>query len=165
MPCRMRAAGPAPLLPAACFPVGAVRGLEGCSGASMLTDCACIAVCVCGWDAADNGIGEAGAVALAKALESGQCTLNSLDLRSESTCLAACAAGLWAFHSVQTHLWRLRKYGLVDLAGEPHPSLDMLRRPGPESRAVSCAAEGEKTPRKAGGTVVCKNFLATPPTI
>ena len=45
--------------------------------------------------------------------------------------------------------------GLVDLAGEPHPSLDMLRRPGPESRAVSCAAEGrlegEKTPRKAGG--------------
>ena len=39
--------------------VGAVRGLEGCSGAAMLTDCACIAVCVCGWDAADNRIGKA----------------------------------------------------------------------------------------------------------
>ena len=46
---------------------------------------------MCGWDVADNGIGEAGAVALAKALESGQCTLESLDLYGESTCLAACA--------------------------------------------------------------------------
>ena len=68
-----------------------MRGLEGCSGAAMLTDCACIAVCVCGWDAADNYIGEACAVALAKALESGQCTLESLDLQRESTCLATCA--------------------------------------------------------------------------
>ena len=68
-----------------------MRGLEGCSGTAMLTDCACIAVCVCGWDAADNDIGDAGAVALAKALESGQCTLESLNLGCESTCLAACA--------------------------------------------------------------------------
>ena len=51
----------------------------------------CCCCCVCGWDAADNGIGEAGAVALAKALESGQCTLESLNLQRESTCLAACA--------------------------------------------------------------------------
>ena len=46
---------------------------------------------MCGMDATDNGIGDAGAVALAKALESGQCTLESLDLSGESTCLAACA--------------------------------------------------------------------------
>ena len=36
---------------------------------------------MCGWDAADNSIGDAGAVALAKALESGQCKLEGLDLR------------------------------------------------------------------------------------
>ena len=46
---------------------------------------------MCGCDVAVNDIGEAGAVALAKALESGQCTLESLDLQRESTCLAACA--------------------------------------------------------------------------
>ena len=90
MPCRMRCWACA-FASGCMLSVGAVRGLEGCSGAPMLTDCACIAVCVCGWDAAGNGIGEAGAVALAKALESGQCTLNSLDLSGESTCLAACA--------------------------------------------------------------------------
>ena len=65
----------------------------GGSGALVLTDCACIVV-VCVWDAAVNKIGEAGAVAIAKALESGQCPLQSLDLRGESMCLAACAAGL-----------------------------------------------------------------------
>ena len=48
-------------------------------------------------DATVNGIGDAGAVALAKALESGQCQLKSLDLFSESVCLAACGAGLCAF--------------------------------------------------------------------
>ncbi len=41
-------------------------------------------LCVCGWDAAGNDIGEAGAVALAKALESGQCKLESLSLYGES---------------------------------------------------------------------------------
>eukprot|EP01043_Picozoa_sp_COSAG02_P071726 COSAG02_NODE_13224_length_1423_cov_4.558157_2_plen_95_part_00 len=62
----------------------------------MLTDCGCGAVFdgMCGWDASDNGIGEAGAVALAKALESGQCQLKSLDLRCESMCL--CRMRWWA---------------------------------------------------------------------
>ena len=41
-------------------------------------------LCVCGWDAADNEIGEAEALALAKALESGQCKLESLNLGGES---------------------------------------------------------------------------------
>ena len=41
--------------------------------------------------APDNGIGDAGAVALPKALESGQCALTSLDLTSESC--HACAGG------------------------------------------------------------------------
>ena len=54
----------------------------------------CCCCCVCGWDVAgnlrygwdvaDNNIGDAGAVALAKALESGQCKLESLDLKCES---------------------------------------------------------------------------------
>ena len=39
---------------------------------------------MCGMDATVNRIGEAGAVALAKALESGQCKLESLHLESES---------------------------------------------------------------------------------
>ena len=51
---------------------------------------------MCGWDASDNRIGDEGAVALAKALESGQCQLKSLILYGESMCLAACAAGLCA---------------------------------------------------------------------
>ena len=50
----------------------------------MLTDCACIVVVVCGWDAAANEIGAEGAVAFAKALESEHCTLKSLDLNGES---------------------------------------------------------------------------------
>ena len=41
-------------------------------------------LCVCGWDVAGNCIFEAGAVALAKALESGQCKLESLNLDCES---------------------------------------------------------------------------------
>ena len=58
--------------------------------------CCCL---MCGMDATDNGIGDAGAVALGKALESGQCQLKSLDLSCESACLAACGAGLCAFRS------------------------------------------------------------------
>ena len=56
----------------------------------MVIDCACMVV-VCGWAVADTRVGDAGAVALAKALESGQCQLKELVLRSESTLLAACA--------------------------------------------------------------------------
>ena len=59
----------------------------------------CCCVLMCGMDATGNDIGDAGAVALAKALESGQCQLESLDLASESVCLAACGAGLCAFRS------------------------------------------------------------------
>ena len=59
----------------------------------------CCCFLMCGMDATDNRIGEAGAVALAKALESGQCQLQSLDLAGESMCLAACAAGRCAFRS------------------------------------------------------------------
>ena len=65
----------------------------------MLTDGVCIVVVVCGWDAVGNDIGNDGAVAFAKALESEQCKLKSLDLGSESVCLAACGAGLCAFRS------------------------------------------------------------------
>ena len=46
---------------------------------------------MCGWDASGNGIGDAGAVALAKALESGQCQLQSLVLACESMRLAGVA--------------------------------------------------------------------------
>ena len=50
------------------------------------------AVC-CG--AAGNGIGEAGGVAVAKALESGNCKLTSLDVSGESgmavRCVCCCA--------------------------------------------------------------------------
>ena len=55
----------------------------------MLTDCGCAAVFdgMCGWDASVNGIGDAGAVALAKALGSGQCQLKSLNLGCESMCV------------------------------------------------------------------------------
>ncbi len=42
-----------------------------------------------GEDAAANGIGEAGAVVIAKALESGECKLTSLGLHCESRCLRA----------------------------------------------------------------------------
>ena len=42
-----------------------------------------------GGDAAANRIGDAGAVAIAKALESGECKLTSLNLYCESRCLRA----------------------------------------------------------------------------
>ena len=64
-----------------------VHGRGGSSAMMMLSECACallLLLCVCGWDAAGNSIGDAGAVALAKALESGQCKLESLDLEGES---------------------------------------------------------------------------------
>ena len=54
---------------------------------------------MCGRDAPGNDIGDAGVVALAKALESGRCQLESLDLGCESVCLATCDAGLCAFRS------------------------------------------------------------------
>ena len=54
---------------------------------------------MCGMDATANGIGDAGAVALGTALESGQCQLEKLVLNGESVCLAACGAGLCAFRS------------------------------------------------------------------
>ena len=44
-----------------------------------------------GMDATGNRIGDAGAVALGKALESGQCQLKSLDLDGESMRLAGVA--------------------------------------------------------------------------
>ncbi len=40
--------------------------------------------------AADNEIGEAGAVAVSKALESGNCKLTSLDVASESGVAVRC---------------------------------------------------------------------------
>ena len=81
--------------PACCFRLRAFSRLALCvhgrggSSAMMLSECACIVaadvvVCVCGWDAAGNGIGDAGAVALAKALECGQCKLESLTVGGES---------------------------------------------------------------------------------
>ena len=59
----------------------------------------CCCFLMCGMDATGNGISDAGAVALAKALESGQCQLKSLNLNRESVCLAACGAVLCAFRS------------------------------------------------------------------
>ena len=61
-----------------------------------------VSCCCClmrGTDATVERIGDAGAVALGKALESGQCQLKSLVLNSESAYLAACGAGLCAFRS------------------------------------------------------------------
>ena len=57
----------------------------------MLTSCGCTAVLMCGLGASGNRIGDAGAVAVAKALESGQCQLQSLDVGGESMCLAGAA--------------------------------------------------------------------------
>ena len=54
----------------------------------------CCCFLMCGMDATGNRIGEAGGVALAKALESGQCQLKSLDLGCESMCL--CHMRCWA---------------------------------------------------------------------
>jgi hypothetical protein len=48
------------------------------------------------WRASGNQIGDAGAAALAKALESGQCGLTTLDLACESLPRArVCAAARW----------------------------------------------------------------------
>ena len=47
----------------------------------------CVRLC-CG--AADNEIGEAGAVAVSKALESGNCKLTSLDVAGESSMAVRC---------------------------------------------------------------------------
>ncbi len=66
----------------------------------MLTDCVCTAVfSTCGWGASDNRIGEAGGVALAKAVESGRCQRVCLERESIIVCLAACASGLGPFRS------------------------------------------------------------------
>ena len=69
-------------------------GWRAVGGALMLTRCPVVAGVLlllgcAGWDAPVNDIGHKGAVALAKALESGQCQLESLNLFSESMCLAA----------------------------------------------------------------------------
>ncbi len=73
---------------AAChaFDRGCMRVLQGMHGA--LTDC-CFCVCVffvflCGWGASVIRIGEAAAVALAKALETGHCQLKRLFIHGES---------------------------------------------------------------------------------
>ena len=58
---------------------------------------------MCGWDVAGNPIGDTGAVALAKALESGQSQLKNLILSGESMCLAACATRLGALCSGCQH--------------------------------------------------------------
>ena len=47
----------------------------------------CCCFLMCGMDATATDIGDAGAVALAKALESGQCQLESLFLSGESLCV------------------------------------------------------------------------------
>eukprot|EP01046_Picozoa_sp_COSAG06_P072961 COSAG06_NODE_21591_length_751_cov_6.576687_1_plen_94_part_01 len=67
-------------------------------------------------DATGNRIGDAGAVALAKALESGQCQLKILDLACESVCLAACGAGLCAFRSgwhASFGRWRVWRFWML----------------------------------------------------
>ena len=68
-----------------------VAWMAGVSNASLwwwlwlLWAAGAAAAAVVGCDcAADNGIGEAGAAAVAKALESGQCGLTSLNLHSEA---------------------------------------------------------------------------------
>ena len=78
----------------------------GCEGADS-----CVWLC-CG--AAGNRIGDAGAVALAKALGSGNCKLTNLDVASESgvavRCMLLCAGvwwdGGWAVHSCMLREWR-----------------------------------------------------------
>ena len=73
----------------------------------------CVRLC-CG--AAENEIGEAGAVALSKALESGNCKLTSLDVYRESgvavRCMLLCA-GVW-----QDGAWAVRSCMLREPSGE-----------------------------------------------
>eukprot|EP01043_Picozoa_sp_COSAG02_P092963 COSAG02_NODE_29519_length_567_cov_3.955128_1_plen_149_part_01 len=97
--------GSAPFVPAGMLlSVGGVCacGVEGVCGAVLDAErlrVSCCCFLMCGMDATGNRIGNEGALALAKALESGQCQLKSLNLSSESVCLAACGAGLCAFRS------------------------------------------------------------------
>ena len=70
----------------------------------------CCCFLMCGMDATDNGIGDAGAVALAKALESGQCQLDTLDLRGESMCL--CRMRCWAVRLSFRLAWSLSVRGV-----------------------------------------------------
>ena len=79
------AAGPKAFLPVA-YTFESMPGRMLSVGSLLLADCA--RVCC-----AANHVGETGAVALVKALESGQCKLKSLDLRGTPTRLAACAVG------------------------------------------------------------------------
>eukprot|EP01043_Picozoa_sp_COSAG02_P071725 COSAG02_NODE_13224_length_1423_cov_4.558157_1_plen_181_part_10 len=111
--------GCAPFVPAGMVFVGrwcvcarACR-VEGVGGAfGMLTDCGCAAAFdgMCGWDASGNRIGDAGAVALAKALESGQCQLESLYLGGESMCL--CRMCCWAVRLSFRLAWSLSVGGV-----------------------------------------------------
>merc|ERR1719218_279873 len=73
----------------------------------LLTDCGCVAVLMCGWDASDNNIGEAGAVALAKALASGQSQLQSLNLQDNNIGEAGAVALAKALASGQSQLQSL----------------------------------------------------------
>ena len=65
----------------------------------------CVRVWLSARDGAGSRIGDAGAVALAQALESGQCQLTSLDLRGESMELGCghvrLAGGVWGSRLVQ----------------------------------------------------------------
>ena len=79
----------------------------------------CCCFLMCGMDATGNDIGEAGAVALAKALESGQCQLNNLNLYGECLCVAALAAGLCGICSGCDALgrWCVRACGVEGVGG------------------------------------------------
>ena len=79
----------------------------------------CCCFLMCGMDATGNHIGEAGAVALAKALESGQCQLKDLNLECECLCVAALAAGLCGIRSGCDALgrWCVRACGAEGVGG------------------------------------------------
>ena len=79
--------GSAPFVPCFLRSVACVRaGRRACAALwdaeRVRVSCCCFLMC--GMDATGNRIGDAGAVAIAKALESGQCKLKSLDLSGES---------------------------------------------------------------------------------
>ena len=71
----------------------------------------CVRVWLSARDGADNRIGDAGAVALAKALESGKCLLTSLDLRHNIIGRAGAAALAKALESGQCQLTSLDVVG------------------------------------------------------
>ena len=79
----------------------------------------CCCFLMCGMDATGSRVVKAGAVALAKALESGQSQLQSLNLASESLCLATCAAGLCGIRSGCHALgrWCVRACGAEGVGG------------------------------------------------